>query len=330
YFVLVHSYFSLVHTKNQYHILMSGMKHMSFFKKDSSLQDKQEPVKHISNSLKENINFIRSQLCDTDDLIMNEMTWNNQQGMIVYLSTMINSDQFQRIFLAPITEMKFGEQMDNLIASPEMNQSHDLNCIVNDLLSGNVAILIENNPVCYLFNIIQTNPRSPDEPDREKIVRGSHSGFIENFEVNLNLIRERIKNRHLKIEYFTLGKEENTTVAVVYLHNIANQSLVQRVRKRISTTNSDMVFSPGYLEEDIEDSPASPFPQVLYTERPDRVEANLIEGRIAIINEGSADVSILPVTFFSFFQSPDDYNLRTYSGTFFRLLRLFCFLGTLI
>src|SRR5699024_4744831 len=163
-----------------------------------------------------------------------------------------------------------------------------------------------------------------------KIVRGSHSGFIENFEVNLNLIRERIKNRHLKIEYFTLGKEENTTVAVVYLHNIANQSLVQRVRKRISTTNSDMVFSPGYLEEDIEDSPASPFPQVLYTERPDRVEANLIEGRIAIINEGSADVSILPVTFFSFFQSPDDYNLRTYSGTFFRLLRLFCFLGTLI
>lgn len=302
---------------------------MSFFRKESSLQEKEKQMKQVSVSLDKNINFIRTQLCDTEDLLMKEITWNEHQGMLVYLNTMINSDQFQRIFLAPITEMNFGEQMDNLVASPEMNQTNDLNNVVNDLLSGSVAIFIESEPTCYLFNIIQSNPRSPDEPDSEKIVRGAHNGFIENFDVNLNIIRERVKNRHLKIEYFTLGKEENSTVAMIYLHNVVNETLVQKVRKRINANNSDMVFSPGYLEEDIEDSPASPFPQVLYTERPDRVQANLIEGRIAIINEGSADVSILPVTFFAFFQSPDDYNLRTYSGSFFRLLRLFCFLGAL-
>src|SRR5699024_6070792 len=255
-FLRVHSYFCPVYTKNQHHFLMNGMKHMSFFRKESSLQEKEKQMKQVSVSLDKNINFIRTQLCDTEDLLMKEITWNEHQGMLVYLNTMINSDQFQRIFLAPSTEMK---------------QTNDLNSVVNDLLSGSVAIFIESEPTCYLCNIIQSNPRSPDEPDSEKIVRGSHIGFVENFEVNLNMIRERVKNRHLKIEYFTLGKEENSTVAMIYLHNVVNETLVQKVRKRINANNSDMVFSPGYLEEDIEDSPASPFPQVLYTERPDRV-----------------------------------------------------------
>src|SRR5690625_4264417 len=228
---------------------MNGMKHMSFFKKVASLQDNEEQMKQVSISLDENINFIRSQLCNTEDLLMKEITWNEKHGMLFYLDTMINTDQFQRIFLAPITEMKFGEQMENLVASPEMNLTNDLNSVVNDLLSGNVAIFIENEPTCYLFNIIQSNPRSPDEPDSEKIVRGSHSGFIENFDVNLNMIRERVKNRHLKIEYYNLGEEENSTVAMIYLHNIVNQTLVQKVRKRINTIHSDIVFSPGYLEE---------------------------------------------------------------------------------
>src|SRR5690625_5674765 len=100
---------------------MNGMKHMSFFKKVASLQDNEEQMKQVSISLDENINFIRSQLCNTEDLLMKEITWNEQHGMLVYLDTMITTDQFQRIFLAPITEMKFGKQMENLVASPEMN-----------------------------------------------------------------------------------------------------------------------------------------------------------------------------------------------------------------
>src|SRR5699024_8774381 len=200
-FLRVHSYFCPVYTKKQHHFLMNGMKHMSFFRKESSLQEKEKQMKQVSVSLDKNINFIRSELCNTDDLLMKEITWNEHQGMLVYLDTMINTDQFQRIFLAPITEMNFGEQMDNLVARPEMNQTNDLNSIVNYLLLGSVTIIIESETTCYLYNIIQSNPRSPDEPDSEKIVRGSHIGFVENFEVNLNMIRERVKNRHLKIEY---------------------------------------------------------------------------------------------------------------------------------
>lgn len=283
----------------------------------------------ISASLEKNINYIQDQLCYSDDLLMKKVTWNEQQGVVVYLDTMIDTNQFQRIFLSPITEMKFSEQMDNLVGSPEMNQSNNLDDVINGILQGDCAVLIKNEQTCYLFNIIQSNSRSPDEPESEKVVRGSHMGLVENFEINLNLIRGRVKNRHLKIEYITLGTEENTTIALIYLHNIANPALVQKVRKRINDITSDLVFSPGYLEEDIEDTPFSPFQQILYTERPDRVQANLMEGRIAILNEGSSDVAIAPTSFFSFFQSPDDYNLRWNSASFFRILRLLSFIGSL-
>src|SRR5699024_880133 len=105
---------------------------------------------------------------------------------------------------------------------------------------------------------------------------------------------------------------------------------VKEIEKKISDISIDSVFAPGYIEEFIEERPFSPFPQNLYTERPDRVEAHLMEGRIAVLSENSSDAIILPVTFFSFFQSPDDYNSRTYTSTVFRLLRLFSFVGTLL
>ncbi|MDQ0492163.1 hypothetical protein QOZ95_000310 [Paenibacillus brasilensis] len=67
--------------------------------------------------------------------------------------------------------------------------------------------------------------------------------------------------------------------------------------------SSDMVLPPGFIQEFTEDNPFSLFPQQLSTERPDRVTANLMEGRIAILAEGSPTALIVPVSFFAFYQS---------------------------
>src|SRR5699024_3484102 len=158
----------------------------------------------------------------------------------------------------------------------------------------------------------------------------SHVGFNEDLNTNIYLLRSRIKNKELKVKYITLGFETNRNVVIVYMKHLANENLVAEVEKRIKAISVDTIFAPGYIEECIEEHPFSPFPQNLYTERPDRVEAHLMEGRVAILDDGSSDAIILPVTFFSFFQSPDDYNSRTYTSTVFRLLRLFSFLGTLL
>lgn len=286
--------------------------------------------KQVSSKIEDNVQYVSSAFYHTDDLKTRKIKWQDRTGMIVYLDTMVDAKQFQQGFLSPLAEANDDKQIEKIIASPEYKETNNLNEIVKDLLSGNCALFMEKSTKCILFNSAQSNNRSPDEPDSEKTVRGAHKGFVEDIEVNLNIIRDYVKNSSLTFRFFNLGIDSNTKVAMIYMSDIANPSVVEEVERRIKSVSLDMAFTPGFIEECLEDSPFSPFPQILFSERPDRVEANLMEGRVAIMADGSSDVSMVPVTFFSFFQSPDDYNIRFYGGSFFRLLRFLSFFGTLI
>ncbi|WP_349772282.1 spore germination protein [Lederbergia citrisecunda] len=268
-------------------------------------------------------------LYDTNDLKTRKITFNGIPGIIIFLETMVNSEELQRSILIPLSQVNTFQSIDELITSSEFTKSNYINIATTSLLAGNSVLFLQNGTEFYIFNTIQINSRSPEEPENEKVVRGSHEGFVGRLNINLNLVRSRIRNRQLKIEYFQLGWETNTRVAIVYMEGIANPSMVDEVKNRIISISSDMVFSPGFLEEFIEDKPFSPFQQILYTERPDRVEAHLMEGRVAILSDGTSDVSILPVTFFSFFQTPDDFNIRFFAGSLFRLLRILSFWGAI-
>ena len=303
---------------------------MSFFKKKThSHANSKEIITMIFPTLEENINYIRDALCNTDDLKTSTIKLNGKPGMIVYLETIVDMEQFQKDFFPLLTNMKDEQSLDDVLVGPEVQKNNQLNQVVLEMLKGHSAIFMKDETNCWLINHLQVNSRSPEEPENEKTIRGSHKGFIEELDVNLNLIRERIQNAQLTIKYFTLGTETNINVAMIYMNDIANPSTVEEVQERIESISSDMVFTPGYIEEDLEDSAFSPFQQVLFTERPDKVEANLIEGRVIIMSEGATDATIVPVTFFSFFQSPDDYNIRFFAGSAFRLLRIFCFWGSL-
>lgn len=304
---------------------------MSFFKKKGKpLKTKSnEKTNTIYSTIEENQQYICKALFNTDDLKTREMTYKEVPGIIIYLETLVDTEIFQQSFLLPLSEAVDQQNVEELITNPEFSKTNDLNKIVSSLLKGDCALFFQGGTECILFNCLQANPRTPEEPDNEKVVRGAHTGFIENLDVNLNLVRERIHNRQLTIKYFKLGQESNTNVAMIYMSELANPSVVEEVQKRIESISTDMVFSPGYIEECIEGHPFSPFQEILFTERPDRLEAHLMEGRVAIISEGASDVSIVPVTFFSFFQTPDDFNIRFYGGSFFRLLRLFSFWGAL-
>ncbi|MFS0646464.1 spore germination protein [Siminovitchia sp. 179-K 8D1 HS] len=286
-------------------------------------------MKSVNPSIKKNVQYIFSALFHTDDLKMRKVTWKKMPGVIIYLETMADTEQLQRSFLLPLSEAEDGQHIEDLITSPEFSKTDDLNKVVSALLKGDCALFLQGRTECFLFSSVQINTRTPEEPDNEKVVRGAHMGFVENIDINLNLIRRRIKDRQLKIKYFKLGMESNTNIAMIYMSELANPSIVEEVQKRIESISTDMIFSPGYIEECIEDHPFSPFQQILFTERPDRAEAHLMEGRVIIMSEGASDASIVPVTFFSFFQTPDDYIIRFYGGSFFRLLRLFSFWGAL-
>ena len=299
-------------------------------KRPSFNHESNEQPSDIGNSAFESrIEFIKNAFGDTGDLLMLPILYQQEKGTLFYLETISDSEKIKESILVPLSknpELDFGE----IPYTAETKSKIMLEDTINALLQGNTILIAQREDYLFSFNTKKDLSRSPNEPDSEKTVRGSHFGFVESLSTNIGFIRQGIESKHLRINYHRTGQYTNTQIAVIYMESIANLTLVKRLEKRLQTLSTDMTFSPGYLEELIEDQPLSPFPHVLYTERPDRAIAQLMEGRIVVMSEGSSDALVLPVSFFSFFQTTDDYNSRILTGSAFRLLRVAGFVLSLL
>lgn len=163
--------------------------------------------------------------------------------------------------------------------------------------------------------------RAISQPEAEPTVRGSRESFVETLRTNASLIRRRIKSPNLKIETLRLGEVTNTEVAIAYIEGIVNEKLVGEVKSRLERIKVDGVLESGYIEELIEDNPWSLFPTVNHTEKPDRVAAMLLEGRIAILVEGTPFALTVPNLFVEYLHASEDYYERFMFTTAVRLIR---------
>ncbi|SEB15058.1 spore germination protein KA [Thalassobacillus cyri] len=281
--------------------------------------NKKEPKQPSFSKLSDNIDYLTQALMLSSDLKVRILQ--DGTAAILFFESLADNEQMQEQIFNPIEQGKWG----SISELPHGSHTEDLEESLKNLLQGHAVFIEDGNKKLTQFSVTSVFNRSVEEPDNEKVVRGSHEGFVENLMININLIRKRIQHRDLIMRYFKVGKKTNTNIAIAYMDGIADPKLIDEVVRRIETVTADEILSPGYMEEFIEDSTFSPFPQVLSTERPDRVVANIMEGRVALIAEGSPTVLILPATFFMFYQSPDDYNSRWFSGTFIRLIRLMSF-----
>lgn len=177
----------------------------------------------------------------------------------------------------------------------------------------------------YVLNTPAKYERSISEPENEGVIRGPHNGFIEEMKVNVYLIRKQIASPNLIVRYFTLGKFAPKQVGLVYMENIANPELIKIVESRIKKISLDWIISTGFIQELTEDNSFSIFPQLINTERPDHTSAYLLDGYVAILLDGDPTALILPASFFSFYQTPDDYNNRWMIASFVRFIRLIGF-----
>lgn len=201
-----------------------------------------------------------------------------------------------------------------------------VNDMINQLTDGNTIVLIDQVDKALIVGSTGWKDRSITEPNAENVVRGPKDGFTENIEVNIALIRRRIKSTDLRLEISKIGSKTKTKVVVAYLEGVAKQEIIDEVRKRLGRIEIDSVLESGYIEELIEDKPLSPFPQIQQTERPDKVCAGLLQGKVAIIVDTSPHVLIVPVIFFEFIESADDYYERFLIGSFTRLIRIVAFI----
>lgn len=209
----------------------------------------------------------------------------------------------------------------HILSISQVTEVHNIKDLLSEVLTGSTALLIDESPDVLILSTAKGKTRTIEEPVSEAVVRGPRVGFTETLSDNTALLRQHGKNESLSILKFPVGKRAKKELAIAYIKDIANPELVEEVKKRIQRIDIDNVPESGYVEQLIEDNYLSPFPQVQNTERPDRVVGALMEGRVAILLDGTPFSLIVPATFNMMLQSPEDYYERWLPASLIRLLR---------
>ncbi|MCM3698733.1 spore germination protein [Paenibacillus macerans] len=214
----------------------------------------------------------------------------------------------------------FKEKMLPISEITEVTETRRLN---EAILTGHTALLVKGMPQALLVGAPKGKTRSIEEPTSEALLRGPRVGFTEQLSDNTSLLRRQGRTEQLEIKKYTVGSVVKKDLALAYMKTIVNPDLLQEVERRIANINLDYIAESGYVEQLIEDDMLSPFQQAQNTERPDRVMSALMEGRIALLLDGTPFALIVPVTFSMLLQSPEDYYERWMGGSLLRMLRFF-------
>ncbi|REJ29331.1 MAG: spore germination protein [Caldibacillus debilis] len=204
------------------------------------------------------------------------------------------------------------------------------NELFNSLLSGETVVLVDGTDQALGAGTRGGKAREVTEPNTEVSIRGPKESFTESIRDNTALIRRRICNPNLWLESMKIGKETKTNVGIMYIKGIANDDIIEEVKTRLRRIDTDSILDSGIIEQFIEDETFSVFPTIFYSERPDTIAANLLEGRIAIIIDGSPFVLTVPALFIEFFQTADDYYTRVDISNAIRMLRILVFFVSMI
>jgi Bacillus/Clostridium GerA spore germination protein len=199
---------------------------------------------------------------------------------------------------------------EQLVAIAETKTITKISEVVSGVVKANVAILADGENKALVASVKGFEKRAIDEPKTETSIRGPRDSFTESLRTNTMLIRRRIANPKLKMESFIIGELTQTDIVLAYIEGIAVHSVLEVVRKRLQQISLESVIDSGYIAEFIEEAPLSPFPQIQDSERPDVVTAGLLEGKVAILSDGTPFVLILPITFWDGLQAPDDHYER--------------------
>lgn len=218
-----------------------------------------------------------------------------------------------------------------IIPYVEVADEDRLEAACTAILSGNLGLFIEGFSACALVDVRTYPVRGVEEPEKDKVLRGSRDGFVETVVFNTALIRRRIRDPKLVMSIQSAGESSHTDIVVCYMEDRADLELVGRIKERISHIQvQGLTMSQESLAEALISTKwHNPFPKTRYTERPDTASAALLEGRIVVLVDNSPSAMILPSGIFDFFREADDYYFPPITGTYLRITRIVIFLLTL-
>lgn len=220
---------------------------------------------------------------------------------------------------------KIYDVIENRIIHESVEKVETKDELVDQVLSGLIALVVEGEGEALIIDVRSYPGRQPEEPDTEKVIRGSRDGYVENIIVNTALTRRRIRDARLRFEITKIGERSKTDVAIGYIKGVANPDLVKTIKKELSSIDIDgITMADKTIEEYLMKQGYNPYPLVRYTERADVGAIHLLEGHVLIFIDTSPSVMITPATFFHHVQHAEEYRQSPAVGTFVRWTR---FLG---
>lgn len=217
--------------------------------------------------------------------------------------------------------------VENRLVNQSVQPVKTLDEMVTQVLSGLIVVVVEGANTALAVDVRSYPGRSPQEPDTEKVVRGSRDGFVENIVLNTALTRRRIRDERLRFEILKVGERSKTDIAIGYINDIADPDLVNIIRKELKAISVDGIpMADKTVEEFLLKQGFNPYPLVRYTERADVAAAHLLEGHVVIYVDTSPSVIIAPTTYFHHVQHAEEFRESPVMGTFVRWSR---FLGIL-
>lgn len=300
------------------------------------MQETMNSVHDVSKHYEDNIDALKRELGigKSFDIALREFEIGGKEAALIFVDGLIKDIPMVEIMqnfacldredIVPDTLHKLVSKYVTYVKALPTDKLED---VVTKVLSGFIALIVDGVPEVILIEARQYPARGPEEPDIERVVRGSRDGFTETILFNTALIRRRLRDPRLRTEMLTAGTRSKTDICVAYIEDVANPELVKTIKDRIKDIKVDgLPMAEKSVEEYITTGNWNPLPQVRYTERPDVAATHLLEGHVVIIVDTSPSVIIAPVTYFHHLQHAEEYRQNATVGAYLRWIR---FIGVL-
>lgn len=276
------------------------------------------------------INKLKKEFSLTPDLIIRKIEFKNKYLYLAYLETVSSSDKVNDYILKNLNYfigIKKLPNINQILPSPNIKflKSYDE---VEYYITNGFTLIFYKNDIIAIETRADIN-RSVQTPEVEQSLYGPKDAFVENYQINLGLIKRRIKSKNLKIKEIDIGRKTTTKVGILYMEDTADNKNVDYILDVLSKVDVDGILDSGELAQYFIEN-KSTFPTVTSTERPDKVSRNLLEGKIAIVVDTSCYAIILPAFFADFINPPIDIYNKNISFNSLRILRMICFFLTII
>lgn len=287
-------------------------------------------MKKITDSCEDNVKLLKSILTSQDILVFAFETKDGAHCAAVYADGMTDKALLGEQIARPLSQAeapKTPKDAAKLLQAPEIKEEDDPDKLADEVLSGNTALFIDGVCGALVAGMKKLSLRAIMEPPGAVAVKGPREGFIEDMKTNMSLVRNRLRTPKLQFKTLTAGRQSKTAIAVGYIEGIADDKVVSEIEKKIGSIDIDGIPDSSYVAKFLAERPYSLFKAAGTTEKPDVLAAKMLEGRVAVIVDGSPIALTLPYLLVEDFQGAQDYFVSPYRASVSRLLR---FIGVFV